>query len=401
MNDVFISYRSTDRPWASRLANDLRAQGVVCFLDTTSIRKGEGWEKQILQSLLDSRHLVLLWTTKASESDWVEQELNRFRQIIDPRGDGQTAGRLVIPINLEGQNATLSGIQQYSHPTLQEAYRSAPGAVNLTGNVLQEWNAMVREIAQDTTDQNPRMPVSKVVFAMTKAILQNAPLLPPSSATETLDDFLSKVGVSGGDVSDRYGDQPEDWKPYGTSKTIAEVLDDVLSDPAIGVNAKLRELNELTGSTGPKRLEIRWEPVDVVTPNTLSPATIQKLSTSPYLMVIDPISVFSFRMFRRFVELSVCFANPSAAVVVMTPFQPHPTLGFLRESLIEYLRTNLAWYCEPIPYQPTYANCSINVSEPWEIRRLVLASLGRRPEEAGNVGTSSSNHAHAIIGVGG
>src|ERR1700749_3241442 len=84
-------------------------------------------------------------------------------------------------------------------------------------------------------------------------------------------------------------------------------------------------------------------------------------------------------MYRRFDQLRPCFANPSAAVVLMTPFKAHPTLSFLRESLIEYIGQKLAWYCEPIPYQPTYANCGINVSEPWEIRRLVLASLGRQP----------------------
>ena len=102
-------------------------------------------------------------------------------------------------------------------------------------------------------------------------------------------------------------------------------------------------------------------------------------------MVIDPLSMFSFSMYRRFVELKPCFANPSAAIVLMTPFRADPTLSFLRESLLEYIRPNLEWYCEPIPFQPAYANCGINVSEPWEIRRLLLASLGRQPAGANHL----------------
>jgi hypothetical protein len=381
MNDVFVSYSSADRPWATQLANDLKALGVACFLDTVSIRKGDGWERQILQSLRDSRHLVVIWSSKSGQSDWVNQELYRFKAEIDPNGTGQTGGRLLYAINLEGQNATLSAYQQYNLASLQDAYRNSPaGTITLGAVAQQDWTRMVREIADATTTENARMQVYKVVFAMTKATLDADPVRPPRSVPQ-LDDFLAKVGVGSGNLSDRYGAKPDDWKPYGTTETIADVLNDLLHDPIIGVNAKLRELN---------RPEIRWVSVDVVNPPTLPESTVRKLSAGACLMVIDPISIFSFDMFRRFVELKPCFANPSAAIVLMTPFKAHPTLSFLRESLIEYIRPNLAWYCEPIPFQPAYANCSINVSESWEIRRLVLASLGRQPEVASGSPSSSN-----------
>jgi len=381
MNDLFISYSSADRPWATQLANDLQAQGVACFLDTASIRKGDGWEQQILQSLNDSRHLVVLWSSNSGQSDWVSQELYRFKANIDPNGTRQTGGRLLYAINLEGQNATLAAYQQYTFTSLQEAYRSSPrGTMALGAPAQQDWTKMVREIVEATTDQNARIPVPKVVFAMTKATFHADPVRPPSSVAQ-LDDFLAKVGVSDLNLSDRYGDKPDDWKPYGTNETIAEVLDNLLHDPVIGVNTKLRDLG---------RPEIRWVSVDVVNPPNLPEATFRNLSTGPCLIVIDPISIFSFYMYRRFDKLKQCFANPSAAVVLMTPFKAQPTLSFLRESLIDYIGQKLEWYCEPIPYQPAYGNCGINVSEPWEIRRLVLASLGR--QSAGTTDSPGSSN---------
>lgn len=380
MNDIFISYSSADRPWATQLANDLRAAAVTCFLDTTSIRKGEGWERQILGSLNDSRHLVVIWTSKSGQSDWVNQELYRFKANIDPNGTGQTGGRLLYAINLEGQNPTLSGYQQYDFPSLQEAYRtSGAGVMTLGAQAQQDWTRMVREIAEASTDQNPRIPVSKVVFAPTKGILQADQVSPPVLGTQA-QEFLEKVGITGGDFKDRYGDKPEQWKPYGTQETIEEILDELLHGNN-GVNAKLRSVG---------RREIKWVPEDLVTPPTPSDSTLRKIGSGPCLLVIDPISLFIGYMSRRFNRLAACFTNPSAAIVLMTPFKALPTLSYLRECLTELHHPSLEGYCEPIPYVAKYANCDINVSELWEIRRLVLASLGRQPVEAGDA-TSASN----------
>ena len=249
MKDVFISYSSADRPWATQLANDLRGQGVACFFDAASIRQGEGWERQILQSLNNSRHFVLLWSSKSGQSDWVNQELYRFKANIDPNGNGPTGGRLLYAVNLEGQNVTLSAYQQYNLASLQNDYRnSPPGTMTLSAEAKQDWTKMVRGIAEATTDQNARIPVAKVVFAMTTATLQANPVQPPRSVPQ-LDDFLARVGLDRGDLAGRYGDHPDDWKPFGTDETIAAVLDDLLKDPMIGVNTKLRELN---------RPEIGW-----------------------------------------------------------------------------------------------------------------------------------------------
>ena len=36
--------------------------------DQASLREGEGWEGQIRRALLESRHLVCLWSAQASAS---------------------------------------------------------------------------------------------------------------------------------------------------------------------------------------------------------------------------------------------------------------------------------------------------------------------------------------------
>ena len=200
---------------------------------------------------------------------------------------------------------------------------------------------------------------------------------------------MKAIGITDGNYSDRYGEKPEQWKPYGTEDTVKKILDGLRLDET-GVNSKLRALG---------RREIKWVYKDLVT-ETPSNDTLHKISSAPCLLVIDPLSLFMGYMSRRFNRLAGCFTNPSAAIVLLTPFKAQPTLSYLRECLTELHHPSLEVYCEPIPYVAKYANCSINVSELWEIRRLVLASLGRLPEEPSTSANASATSAQAFTGVG-
>ena len=69
----------------------------------------------------------------------------------------------------------------------------------------------------------------------------------------------------------------------------------------------------------------------------------------------------------------------SAAIVFLTPFGSEEPLLFLRQCLTEQGRPNLEWFYDQFPFKPGYANCGINIADKWDIRRLVLSSLGRQP----------------------
>ncbi len=73
MGDVFISYSSDDRPWVKRLAEALEGQGCSVWWDRR-IPTGKNYYKVIEEALDAAGCVVVIWSTKAAESDWVSNE---------------------------------------------------------------------------------------------------------------------------------------------------------------------------------------------------------------------------------------------------------------------------------------------------------------------------------------
>ena len=72
--DVFISYKSEDRPWADKLYSDLQSKGLVPFIDHKRLEAGREWEPQLAVALGRSEHLVVLWSDEADRSSWVRKQ---------------------------------------------------------------------------------------------------------------------------------------------------------------------------------------------------------------------------------------------------------------------------------------------------------------------------------------
>lgn len=94
MPDVFLSYAHADAPAAMRLADGLQARGLTVFRDF-AIVAGEDFSRQIESALADSAAVVVLLSSHASRSHWVESEL---RSALKSRKN-------IIPVLL-GRDAT-------------------------------------------------------------------------------------------------------------------------------------------------------------------------------------------------------------------------------------------------------------------------------------------------------
>jgi hypothetical protein len=384
--DIFISYSSHDRAWARKLEADLTRLQVKCFFDQERLVKGETWEPRLINDLVNSRHFLVLWSEKARASDWVSQELYRFKATIDPKGEGQPRpGHLLYAVNLEGQNATLGLYQGYVDTAIQGLYKQFLATANQSGTPPQTitlpvpsqqvWDLWVAEIAAASRADTPATQMPVAVLALTTTVLQAAPPVIPEFdfvAETEMDAFLRNLGVGElAQLNARYGDTPFDWHPTGSQESVQQLLTELLSDTQSGINLKLAAL---------RQPPVQWRFLDVVTPplNRLIQAA-QPLLSGPCLVIIDPVSLFSYRIWERYVKLAPCFSNPQAAIVFLTPFGSNPPLLYLRKCLNEQGKPNLEWFHDPIPFNPAYANCGINIADRWDIRRLVLASLGRQP----------------------
>jgi hypothetical protein len=73
--DIFISYRTTHADWVETLAHNLKAQGYSLFLDRWELIPGQHFPGTIYQALKNSRCAILVASPDASDSGWVQQEL--------------------------------------------------------------------------------------------------------------------------------------------------------------------------------------------------------------------------------------------------------------------------------------------------------------------------------------
>ena len=73
MSDIFISYASEDRAWASRLAEALEAHGWSVWWDLR-IAPGEQFDRVIEKELSSARCVIVIWSESSVSSKWVRAE---------------------------------------------------------------------------------------------------------------------------------------------------------------------------------------------------------------------------------------------------------------------------------------------------------------------------------------
>ncbi|MEO0466277.1 MAG: toll/interleukin-1 receptor domain-containing protein [Pseudomonadota bacterium] len=96
MADVFVSYKKEDRALAERLIEWLRTEGFSVWWDD-NLTPRTSWDSEIEREASGAKAIVVLWTPRSVQSDWVRAEADF----------GKEAGKLV-PVLLEPTNIPLS-----------------------------------------------------------------------------------------------------------------------------------------------------------------------------------------------------------------------------------------------------------------------------------------------------
>jgi hypothetical protein len=79
--DVFISYSWKDRPFAEKLACDLKRHGVKVWIDSLEMKVGDSLNKKIQNGISRSGWLAVVLSPYSVASAWVEKELNAALEI--------------------------------------------------------------------------------------------------------------------------------------------------------------------------------------------------------------------------------------------------------------------------------------------------------------------------------
>ena len=83
MKHIFISYKREDAKLALMLRQALRAEGFNVWWDE-DLQTGEQWEERIDQALISSEAIVVIWSSKSINSEWVKHEasIGKIRGIL-------------------------------------------------------------------------------------------------------------------------------------------------------------------------------------------------------------------------------------------------------------------------------------------------------------------------------
>ena len=85
--DVFISYRSTDRPWAMALYDVLKLASWEPFLDQYELASGSPLISSLESALEASSSGVILWSSKTKDSDWCRKERDAMSSLMRKSSD--------------------------------------------------------------------------------------------------------------------------------------------------------------------------------------------------------------------------------------------------------------------------------------------------------------------------
>ncbi|MGE0592507.1 MAG: TIR domain-containing protein [Vicinamibacterales bacterium] len=127
--DVLISYKSEERPVAARLAAALSAKGWHVWWDH-HIVAGDAYRRVIAEKLQQARCVVVLWSSRSVESDFVLDEAARAHRL-----------RTLVPVRIEAVDIPLGfGQQDYTdlidwdgdptHPGFDELCRAIAGRLS-------------------------------------------------------------------------------------------------------------------------------------------------------------------------------------------------------------------------------------------------------------------------------
>ncbi len=89
--DAFLSYSSQDKAIANAMCHHLEQRGLRCWIAPRDVRPGEDYAAEIIDAIMASRALVVVFSANANASKHVKSEVER----------AVSHGTVVIPFRTE------------------------------------------------------------------------------------------------------------------------------------------------------------------------------------------------------------------------------------------------------------------------------------------------------------
>ncbi len=365
--DLFISYSSHDRPWAEKLDADLRASfpQLKIFWDRASIPAGVDYREFLKDAVVNTKHLLVLWSQAAKDSIEVEPEVSGFEAEVrrTPTLGGSKRQEFYVPLKC-ARGGGISDIQGF--PDLATFYNPTAadrGISNLaSGPGLKEWKRMIKMIGDRILNVDAaKAVIAAIVATNTKMVLLLDQIhgLRQNAKGPTLDEFLQGFGLQWADVRGRYGQNAREWHPFGGEETIVELLDDL----RVQANSRLE-----------RPYWFRWEYRDLI--DAVEANTVNDLVERPSVVFVDPISLYDSVCANAFRELKRYVRQEQSVIVSLSPIGQTGVDWIARVMRAQSVPILDDYFEQEIP--PTiveFAKCAFNVQRISDIERLVRSRI--------------------------
>lgn len=372
---AFISYKSEDRAWALKLKESLAARGIKdVFFDKDRLEVGYQWGPQLKEALAESKHVIFLISAnvfKAESYVTVEQSEFLYESYRPAQKDPTLPQRKMIYVLLEGSPP--AGVDLHAVSAIKDDERGlyAKGAAALP-NEDATWKRVVQQVERAiTADENSR-PVGCFIFAARRADLEALDFA-GQGPLGTLNAAIERAGLDKQAFLDRYGNEPQSWKPFGTD-TIEDTLDKLKS----AVNdklktAKTKELRNLRIDLEPPKDCLWIEDADDVDQGEQE---IKRWNDQPLIIVIDPLSLYVPRVVTvlNFVTSRV-LSGGMATVMVLGPRKAPDLNTFLRK-VLQTMTAELHRVFEPdFPVAQPEPLAGVNIDDEKEMQRMLIRTV--------------------------
>jgi TIR domain len=356
--DVFLSYTRHDASWARKLEENLRSRGLRVFRDEQRITAGDEWQDTLREAIVESQALVVLWSSEAAQSKWVLKEQEAFRQMmhVDSR-DGRVSTRRLLQLCLGATHPEYAEYQSVADLSDPNIYTN--GVATVDPNL---WSRTVEKVAAGLSVE-PNLPmIHQVILASTSQRMQALAddHRPVEDAAPYVDLISGLNFVSKQELTECYGNERSEWRPFGGRKSILTLLNELREELLKrGTAAFLwKPVGEEAWSGVEKKRQLR-----------------DLLSEAPCVIVLDAVSLYDTTIRERYDWLLACLTNPKAAIAVLPPYsiREHHTLRTVLESAAA--RMFEPFYRPDRASVPIAASCSLMAEDPYEVGRVVASMM--------------------------
>ncbi len=369
--EIFLSYSSKDVAIAEHFYNNLNANNFPVFRDQNRLDIGQPWNQGLDNAIVNSKHVVILWSSNAQASAWVTEEINRFKN----KNNG-----LIIFVNLD-----IASVVHQQYQAVSDILKSGKYTGKLQDIDQNTWDSVINKIRKAVFEFAGSIPIKRAVFTLTKNKLQALGNIDADTKTA---------------IQNNYSNRYADWHPFGqNNKNIENLLDDYLY---VDINQNTRRANYV----------FHWEDIDwkeadsklwldgkdaqgqFINANIqATTAEINLLKDQACVLVLDPFALNDTVIKSRFGRAyDNCIGTKRSLIMALNSFPLPEEFTYLRQQLQNDASTFYENYFEPqMVENKALADCFANTLDNMEVKRHLRVSLRNLLSDSNRSGSAFNN----------